>query len=962
MRTNLTQCGIHYMANPELSWIYGYNGTTKGIRPNFASQVTFKGCETLCGAGIDWYQWTTASATITTWILPVVGMMLQAPFESNAFKRTLLATIRWVGSPMASLAYILWNIKVSGKCALMVDMAVRYEDQIPGEKSDFASIRDSFYILMTMNQYTMNARASMRKESEGLLRIVLFSKDLRLLGTDSPLNATREKLAQELRKGRKRGVVPVFISTMWFLFALAISIQSAFGYLGENTTAHDLALGFLLSWLPVLILGSIVDRNPVAADDMRRKLNELVDLVRRSLQDDTIRQEFINSFKNQPEAERMKEWVENVHRRCGFMTNFFVGFAGQGRIPWHYGAAHPILSDIEGCYIARRGRNWLDNEEEARTNLVMGPVDEGGLLWFDLRELWQILSSVLIVTFTIAGAFILSFFTPTVGLGCRSGGYLIFTCLTFGLLVLELIVWWVSSPIRVEQPQWLVRRRTNLESNASFARFEQSSRAVFRRVSETALSLRDSLESWSICLLKNLLSLFPMKNKTQNLDQFENTMNTRFSNIHDYSLKEWTRRFFFIPVELFNTTWLIYIVLAQTFGFYHNCSCSCSIWGGGGGYLDFTQADVTNSPWVRYYWTGGTVLASGTMGIGMIYVVIEWCLQSHLSTENYASAQRGLRRTRRYRYITYPIRFLLRWIISKTLALFALICKLFSKSYTPNQSLLWTKETTYYFRPPHSSTTLPRQSYIPSPPSPRPSTDATSLLSGVQLDLRTTSTSRELQPYPYTFDSADLGIGPWTPPTHTRILHISPQLDRSLSPASPPRSHPRTLHGRDRGDSESSKMPLIRTPRGRDRGDSVSSQTRLLQTPDLDSHKRNPSPTPSQFSIPRKPSSQDLQPQRTYAGDPQSPASQFSIPRKAPNQHLTRDSGQGFGLGISTTSILSQPRSNSHSPAPSRLSMDSIDSPIHERRRLQFPTQQSTYPQQGIDEASGSRDNRAKGI
>jgi len=110
-------------------------------------------------------------------------------------------------------------------------MAVPYEDQVPGRGSDFASIRDSFYILTTMNQFTMNPQASMRKESEGLLRIALFSKDLRLHDTPSSLKETRQKLAQELREGRKRGVVPVFISTMWFLFALGLSIQSG-TYLG----------------------------------------------------------------------------------------------------------------------------------------------------------------------------------------------------------------------------------------------------------------------------------------------------------------------------------------------------------------------------------------------------------------------------------------------------------------------------------------------------------------------------------------------------------------------------------------------------------------------------------------------------------------------------------------------------------------------------------------------------------
>jgi hypothetical protein len=48
----------------------------------------------------------------------MIGMLLQAPFESNEFWQTMKAIFRWVGSPIASLSWILWNIEVSGKCAL----------------------------------------------------------------------------------------------------------------------------------------------------------------------------------------------------------------------------------------------------------------------------------------------------------------------------------------------------------------------------------------------------------------------------------------------------------------------------------------------------------------------------------------------------------------------------------------------------------------------------------------------------------------------------------------------------------------------------------------------------------------------------------------------------------------------------------------------------------------------------
>lgn len=210
MRTNFTQCALDYKANTSegqsLRDQWGWHGPIVGLSRNNLTQISREGCVHLCGSGIDYYPWDDASSTITTWVLPVVGTLLQAPFESNAFKRTIWAITRWVGSPIAAISYILWNIKVSAKAALIVDMAVKF-DQTPDRKTDFGSMRDSMYLLLAMTQYTMKSTA-IEKEAEGLLRIVLFSKDLELTDTDKTLRQMRRILARELREMRRRGVVP----------------------------------------------------------------------------------------------------------------------------------------------------------------------------------------------------------------------------------------------------------------------------------------------------------------------------------------------------------------------------------------------------------------------------------------------------------------------------------------------------------------------------------------------------------------------------------------------------------------------------------------------------------------------------------------------------------------------------------------------------------------------------------
>ncbi|KAI4610018.1 hypothetical protein J4E83_008583 [Alternaria metachromatica] len=552
--TNFTECEARFTADNDagklLRSLWGWNGTIVGIVYNNMTQISREGCIQVCGSEPDIYAWRDISGVITTWVLPTIGILLQAPFESNAARRTLLAITRWVGSPIASLSYVLWNIKVSAKAALMVDMAVKYDDKTPEYKElDF------------------------------------------------------------------------FISILWFLFAFALSIQDAFSELGANTTAHDLALGCLLAWFPVLILGSIVDRNPIAAEAIRKKLNTLVDHVRHSLDNEPNRSEYLKLFQGEPNYHDLEVKIGSVAKKAQVMDDFFENFAGQARVRWHYGAAHAILCDIEDCYIQKKGRDWLANEHEARAYLVLGTVNDEGLVWFDFREFWQIFSAVIIVGGSCGGAFILSYFTPTIGLGCRSGGYTIFFTVATGLLIVEMAVWMYFSP---------EGRRARVEK-----------------------SLEKTQAKWDLV--------------------------------------------FFRPIELFNTIWLMYIVMAQVTGLYRTCDCITSNWAGGGGYLDFSQQFTSNSYGIALTWKSGTSLTALVMGLSMFYITVEWCQQSHLSTEDYQDAMQGLRMTREYRLWTMHARRISRATLTQLGKLAFAIGKMINMigpDEKPRKTLMWTGNST----------------------------------------------------------------------------------------------------------------------------------------------------------------------------------------------------------------------------------------------------------------------------
>lgn len=673
---------------------YNYSGRVRLIPANPYTQITDEGCVVLCGSGSEYAPWPQIATSITTWVLPIIGVLLQAPFESNDAWKTVKAINRWIGSPISSLSFILWNIDISGRCALFVDMALPY-NEIGDEESEFSSVRDSFYILMNLNQYKMKPPISMTREAEGLIRIMLFSKDLKLVGTQKTLSQMRCKLAHDLRSNRRRGVVAVFISTLWFLVALGISIEAAFGELGNNAQAHDLALGLFTAWFPVLILCSILDRNPIASDDIQRKLNKMVDFTCLSLQDEATRDNYISSFRDLPHSQRMAYWVNKIAQKAGFIQgNFFNGFAGQARTRFHYGPAHPILNDIEKAYIANHGRNWLGHDpRDARAAVVLGQVDHG-FVWFDGRQMWQTVASIILVVGTSVGGFILSFNTPTVGLGCRTGGYMIYIVIALALHGAEMLVWWLTSPLRAgrkEQFQAAIEQYTQRRPSDTSIPGPKRIKLPGLATSKTALAKTlHLLEDFVVRFVLLFFRFTPMKHKKTRANRAEFVIRRHFEKLRNLTTREWTQRVFFTPVEFANTVWMCYMIMAQTVGAFNNCSCMTSSWGGYGGYLDFTQWSVADSPLVARYWIQGTVITCTLMIMGMAYVILEWLLQAHLSTENYNDAMQGLKRVRVFRRYTH-------WIRLPAAALVILINNLMSacrlRSNGKRNVLVWSKET-----------------------------------------------------------------------------------------------------------------------------------------------------------------------------------------------------------------------------------------------------------------------------
>jgi hypothetical protein len=367
-----------------------------------------------------------------------------------------------------------------------------------------------------------------------------------------------------------------------------------FSNIGSIEQPDNLGLGLMLAWIPVLILSSIVDRNPANSVLVEKSLNQLLSGVQRSLltadHQEQVRRGSVNEPANSSRGRDRRrssmvatgqqeqvspDWIQELSKGY-FKEDFFIGFGGQGRRRWHYGVAYTIVAGIEDEFVKEYGRDWLQHPE-ARDKLVK-PYKPYGIFFFDLRELWQIASSAVVVTGTIFGAFILNYFTPPVGVDCRSGGYAIFCCWVTLIFILEMAAWWWTS------------KHTD--------------------------------------------------------DEFK--------------VQRFLERWFFIPAETISICWFLYTVIAQATGIYNNCWCLT--WGG---WFNFQTTNYWNAPGVKGHWITALCLSLTVMVLSFAFIIAEWCTQSHMATDNYKKAMKGLARTRTFKWLTSPIRNAVDFLIIK---------------------------------------------------------------------------------------------------------------------------------------------------------------------------------------------------------------------------------------------------------------------------------------------------------
>lgn len=95
----------------------------------------------------------------------------------------------------------------------------------------------------------------------------------------------------------------------------------------------------------------------------------------------------------------------------------------------------------------------------------------------------------------------------------------------------------------------------------------------------------------------------------------------------------------------------------------------------------------------RVSWIAGTAISCVIMTVAACYVVLEWCLQSHLGTEDQSRARRGLARVRVFRRVVFWLRYPFVYCV---LFVNGLQDCLFRNRRNGQKTLRWTRKQTYH--------------------------------------------------------------------------------------------------------------------------------------------------------------------------------------------------------------------------------------------------------------------------
>ncbi|PVF92988.1 hypothetical protein CPB86DRAFT_877490 [Serendipita vermifera] len=434
---------------------------------NEAIGTDYATCKEYCGTSPSSFQWNVFSPQFTGWLLPFLALTAQLPYQSDGVWHNLMSLFLTVGSRQLAMYSLALTILSSRYAKQRLDHAF---SQYP----EPATLEHLLVLRNLKKEVFQTLRVSQQQPFElGDLRP--YPPDL------SDFTKTKAELLwwttvqKTLARSRRFFTASLATQAAWVIIAFSFTWVDAFGSekIGTNGTAFGLAIALCWSWVLVLVLGWFF----AGVSLSREHMTEAIKLANLSYPESMKRlavYEHPQGFAHMSLTRRIPGDAE----RTGPVYNYAKVFVWSHTVDHVIDTIqqnilnlapiavriHPPTSDTGDTMELRPLRSHiptpsmphimeiqpihsLSSSQTSRKQHLQPPSTPLGsqsLLsvprrysWTDnttaywkgavySRVLWASIISMLLNVATVGSAFWLCFLTPSVGLGCRSGGVLIY--------------------------------------------------------------------------------------------------------------------------------------------------------------------------------------------------------------------------------------------------------------------------------------------------------------------------------------------------------------------------------------------------------------------------------------------------------------------------------------------------------------------------------------------------------
>ncbi|KAJ6589768.1 hypothetical protein B0H19DRAFT_924057 [Mycena capillaripes] len=406
-----------------------------------ATAMSYALCIKTCGTGPTFRAWSVFSQRFSTWLLPFLALVCQLPFGANNRLDNIMSMLLNVGSPTL------------GAYSLILTLLNTYWIRQRFSHISYPNAQNARRILNALQQAALKVSTD-----DGLLASLILLPENNLWWSDLIIWL-------DMNYAHSWSFANV-ASIGWVVIAFALTVIDTYTDVTNNSTpplnSNGLAVAFSWLWLLPIVtswlqIGPRSDRS-----SLHRAVAHANELAYMATEIGApIPAAILTNQRAISIARRRHNHIGADEHRSAPVYNYARIFCWTAVVEVVHSAFDEAALRAESRTPVNPHFVWVhDRDGEIRDENRRGSLEHvAGYIDYDPgyegrfpgSVLFRILVSsafaVLLTWGTISGAMMLQFFTPTVGLSCRSGSYLLYACastLVWAMLILSSFLSWHS--------------------------------------------------------------------------------------------------------------------------------------------------------------------------------------------------------------------------------------------------------------------------------------------------------------------------------------------------------------------------------------------------------------------------------------------------------------------------------------------------------------------------------------